>query len=72
MPEYASNYPNSLSYPVASDPVNVHGDFKVLVDALLFTFDISDITDFALDSIFVNAVVTVVAVLVVVVVVCEL
>jgi len=41
-------------------------------DALLFTFDISDITDFALDSIFVNAVVTVVAVLVVVVVVCEL
>ena len=34
MPEYASNYPNSLSYPVASDPVNVHGDFKVLVDAL--------------------------------------
>ena len=34
MPEYASNYPNSLSYPVASDPVNVHGDIKVLVDAL--------------------------------------
>ena len=34
MPEYASNYPNSLQYPVASDPVNVHGDFKVLVDAL--------------------------------------
>ena len=34
MPQYASNYPNSLSYPVASDPVNVHGDFKVLVDAL--------------------------------------
>jgi len=34
MPQYASNYPNSLSYPIASDPVNVHGDFKVLVDAL--------------------------------------
>ena len=34
MPEYASNYPTSLSYPIASDPVNVHGDFKVLVDAL--------------------------------------
>ena len=34
MPEYALNYPTSLSYPVASDPVNVHGDFKVLVDAL--------------------------------------
>lgn len=34
MPLYASNYPNSLSYPIASDPVNVHGDFKVLVDAL--------------------------------------
>jgi hypothetical protein len=34
MPQYASNYPNSLSYPLASDPVNVHGDFKVLVDAL--------------------------------------
>jgi hypothetical protein len=34
MPQYASNYPDSLSYPIASDPVNVHGDFKVLVDAL--------------------------------------
>ena len=34
MPLYASNYPTSLSYPIASDPVNVHGDFKVLVDAL--------------------------------------
>ena len=34
MPQYASNYPTSLSYPIASDPVNVHGDFKVLVDAL--------------------------------------
>ena len=34
MPQYASNYPNSLSYPLSSDPVNVHGDFKVLVDAL--------------------------------------
>jgi hypothetical protein len=34
MPQYASNYPTSLSYPLASDPVNVHGDFKVLVDAL--------------------------------------
>ena len=34
MPEYALNYPTSLSYPIASDPVNVHGDFKVLVDAL--------------------------------------
>jgi len=34
MPEYASNYPTSLSYPIASDPVNVHGDFKVMVDAL--------------------------------------
>ena len=27
------NYPN-MKYPLASDPVNVHGDFKVLVDAL--------------------------------------
>jgi hypothetical protein len=27
------NYP-TMKYPVASDPVNVHGDFKVLVDAL--------------------------------------
>ena len=34
MPQYASNYPTSLSYPIASDPVNVQGDFKVLVDAL--------------------------------------
>lgn len=34
MPQYASNYPTSLSYPIASDPVNVHGDFKVMVDAL--------------------------------------
>ncbi len=34
MPEYASNYPTSLQYPIASDPVNVHGDFKALVDAL--------------------------------------
>ena len=29
----SSNYP-TMKYPVASDPVNVHGDFKVLVDAL--------------------------------------
>jgi hypothetical protein len=29
----ASNYP-TMTYPIASDPVNVHGDFKVLVDAL--------------------------------------
>ena len=27
------NYP-TMKYPIASDPVNVHGDFKVLVDAL--------------------------------------
>ena len=27
------NYPN-MKYPLASDPVNVHGDIKVLVDAL--------------------------------------
>ncbi len=27
------NYP-TMKYPEASDPVNVHGDFKVLVDAL--------------------------------------
>lgn len=27
------NYP-SMQYPLASDPVNVHGDIKVLVDAL--------------------------------------
>lgn len=33
MPVSSSNYP-SMQYPVASDPVNVHGDFKVLVDAL--------------------------------------
>lgn len=29
----SSNYP-TMKYPIASDPVNVHGDFKVLVDAL--------------------------------------
>ena len=33
MPNQSSNYPN-MKYPIASDPVNVHGDFKVLVDAL--------------------------------------
>lgn len=33
MPQSSSNYPN-MKYPLASDPVNVHGDFKVLVDAL--------------------------------------
>lgn len=33
MPNQSSNYP-SMKYPIASDPVNVHGDFKVLVDAL--------------------------------------
>jgi hypothetical protein len=33
MPVSSSNYP-SMQYPIASDPVNVHGDFKVLVDAL--------------------------------------
>ncbi len=33
MPSQSSNYP-SMKYPIASDPVNVHGDFKVLVDAL--------------------------------------
>ena len=33
MPVSSSNYPN-MKYPIASDPVNVHGDFKVLVDAL--------------------------------------
>ena len=33
MPNYSSNYP-TMQYPIASDPVNVHGDFKVLVDAL--------------------------------------
>jgi len=27
------NYPN-MKYPLASDPVNVHGDIKILVDAL--------------------------------------
>jgi hypothetical protein len=27
------NYPN-MKYPLASDPVNVHGDIKMLVDAL--------------------------------------
>jgi hypothetical protein len=34
MPQYASNYSTSLSYPLASDPVNVHGDLKAIVDAL--------------------------------------
>lgn len=29
----SSNYP-TMKYPIASDPVNVHGDIKVLVDAL--------------------------------------
>ena len=29
----SSNYP-TMKYPLASDPVNVHGDIKVLVDAL--------------------------------------
>ena len=33
MPQASSNYP-TMQYPLASDPVNVHGDFKVLVDAL--------------------------------------
>lgn len=33
MPQQSSNYP-TMKYPIASDPVNVHGDFKVLVDAL--------------------------------------
>lgn len=33
MPQSSSNYP-AMKYPIASDPVNVHGDFKVLVDAL--------------------------------------
>ncbi len=33
MPQGSSNYP-TMKYPLASDPVNVHGDFKVLVDAL--------------------------------------
>jgi len=33
MPQSSSNYP-TMKYPIASDPVNVHGDFKVLVDAL--------------------------------------
>jgi hypothetical protein len=33
MAQSSSNYSN-LKYPEASDPVNVHGDFKVLVDAL--------------------------------------
>jgi hypothetical protein len=33
MPQESSNYP-TMKYPLASDPVNVHGDFKVLVDAL--------------------------------------
>jgi len=33
MPQSSSNYP-TMQYPIASDPVNVHGDFKVLVDAL--------------------------------------
>ena len=33
MPVSSSNYP-AMKYPIASDPVNVHGDFKALVDAL--------------------------------------
>ena len=33
MPVSSSNY-STMKYPIASDPVNVHGDFKVLVDAL--------------------------------------
>lgn len=33
MPQSPLNYP-TMKYPIASDPVNVHGDFKVLVDAL--------------------------------------
>ena len=33
MPQSSSNY-STMQYPLASDPVNVHGDFKVLVDAL--------------------------------------
>jgi hypothetical protein len=33
MPVSSSNYAE-MKYPIASDPVNVHGDFKVLVDAL--------------------------------------
>lgn len=33
MPQSSSNYA-TMKYPLASDPVNVHGDFKVLVDAL--------------------------------------
>jgi hypothetical protein len=33
MSQSSSNYP-TMKYPIASDPVNVHGDFKVLVDAL--------------------------------------
>ena len=33
MAQSSSNYP-TMKYPIASDPVNVHGDFKVLVDAL--------------------------------------
>lgn len=33
MPNQSVNYPN-LKYPISSDPVNVHGDFKMLVDAL--------------------------------------
>ena len=33
MPVSSSNY-STMRYPIASDPVNVHGDFKVLVDAL--------------------------------------
>lgn len=33
MPVSSSNYP-TMKYPISSDPVNVHGDFKVLVDAL--------------------------------------
>lgn len=32
MPDYSENY--SMPYPLASDPVNVHGDIKSLVDRL--------------------------------------
>jgi hypothetical protein len=33
MSQSSSNYP-TMKFPLASDPVNVHGDIKVLVDAL--------------------------------------
>lgn len=32
MPDYSENY--AMPYPLASDPVNVHGDIKSLVDRL--------------------------------------